>query len=840
MDPFDLQQWTGFREASGQAVQNTLIDQITIDSRRIDSPNALFVALLGAREDGHRFIKHAAQAGARFALVRNDWQSNETYGNLHLLRVKDPLKAFQQIAGTYRKQFDCKVVGITGSYGKTMVKDFLHALIGTKYQVVSSPESFNSQIGVSLSLLTIKKHHQIALIEAGISQKGEMDTLQEMIAPDYSILTHIGKKHITTLGSLRETAEEMIKLLCATSESNWVILPNDPLLKHLTHHIKSSTHFWNEKHSQFPHAVFVSNEHQAKMTYRIDYPDQKSIEGEATKGFNYFLDLLNISLKAAWLFGIDKIQTAEILSRYSPEPMRTETWKSMTGATFINDPYCSDPQSVDRALKHLEQSSSQGRKIFVFGGMKGHSESSEISYRRIGKAINRAKIDMLMLTGEHPFEPLVEEIKTHSPHTEITCCENFKTALYQLKGTLQYNDTILLKGSKKESLDVVTEVFNDSLCNNQCLINLAVVEANIATIRKKLPSGNRIMAMVKAIAYGTDEVRMARFLISCGIDILGVSYVDEAVVLKRAGVAQSIFVINAAIYEAAKIVKWELEVGVSEKGLIESLSMEAAKLQRKIKVHLHVDTGMSRFGCRPEEALELARLIQKSPFLEFEGIMTHFACADNPAEDPFTHQQVHCFEKVIEELQKHGIDPPWKHAANSSGTVRFHFPQFNMVRIGLAIYGLYSSEATKEAVELSLALSLLSRIVGINICKPGESISYGRKYKAEKERRIAVLPIGYFDGLHRNYSGKGVVIIRGHKAPMVGNICMDFMMVDVTDIPNAAIGDSVLIFGEDEHGHYLSPEDLAMKGDSIIHELITCLGPRIQRVFVHEEGRFIR
>jgi alanine racemase len=316
-----------------------------------------------------------------------------------------------------------------------------------------------------------------------------------------------------------------------------------------------------------------------------------------------------------------------------------------------------------------------------------------------------------------------------------------------------------------------------------------------------------------------------------------VSYVDEGVVLKRAGAKQSIFVINAAVYEASKVVKWGLEVGVSDKSLIEAISAEATKQNKKIKVHLHIDTGMSRFGCRPEEALDLARLIADCPLLEFEGIMTHFACADNPEDDPFTAMQARTFENVIQEMQKQGIHVPWKHAANSAAAMRFHFPHFNMVRIGLAAFGLYSSEATRQSMELRLALSLISRIVGINICKAGETISYGRTYQVQQEKqRIAVIPIGYFDGLHRNYSGKGHMIIRGQKAPMVGKICMDFMMVDVTSIPNASIGDTVLIFGEDEHGHYLSPEDLALRGDSIVYELITCLGPRIQRIFVYEEA----
>jgi alanine racemase/UDP-N-acetylmuramoyl-tripeptide--D-alanyl-D-alanine ligase len=245
---------------------------------------------------------------------------------------------------------------------------------------------------------------------------------------------------------------------------------------------------------------------------------------------------------------------------------------------------------------------------------------------------------------------------------------------------------------------------------------------------------------------------------------------------------------------------------------------------------------MSRFGCRPEKALELAQTISSYPWLYLEGIMTHFACADNPLEDPFTLSQAAQFKQMIQLIENQGIVIPWKHAANSSGAIRFDFPEFNMIRVGLAVYGLYSSAATKQALELRLAVSLVSRIVGINECKKGETISYGRHYTVTQEcQKIAVLPIGYFDGLHRNYSGKGYVMIRSHKAPMVGKICMDFMMVDVTNIPHVSVGDPVLIFGEDEYGHYIAPEDLATLGDSIVYELITCLGPRIQRIFVHEE-----
>lgn len=839
MDAFDLRFWPGFAQAGGDLSQPAIIDQIAIDSRRIDTGHALFVPLEGQKENGHRFICQALQSGALFSLAKKGWSKTEGTASTRLLFVEDPLRAFQEIAASYRKHLDCTVIGIAGSYGKTMVKDLLQDMISAKFSVAASPESFNSQIGVPLSLLTITKEHKIALIEAGVSYNDEMDVLQRMIAPDHGILTHIGKKHIATLGDLDNIASETLKLFHQIPSANWMILPTDPLLKPHLRSLSAMQYFWGSQIPSLPQGSFAAHELGDKMSYHVNYPDGFQFSGSITSGFYYFLDLINITAKAAWLLGISSNAISAALQDYIPAPMRTEIWKSPIGATFINDTYCSDPQSIDLALQYFQQAPIDSRKVFAFGGMRSKQNRLETDYRRIGKAINKASIKTLILFGKHHFEPLIEEVRKQSPQTEISLHPGIQEAFEQIKSQIRQDDVVLIKGERKESFDRLTEIFHDSICNNQCLINLAAIKANISAIRKKLPKETRMMVMVKAFAYGTDEVRMAKFLETCGVDILGISYVDEGVALKRAGVNQSLFVINAAVYEAAKVVKWDLEIGVSETDLIEAVACEAMRQNKKIKVHLHVDTGMGRFGCRADEALALAQQIMNCPNLVLEGIMTHFACADNPEDDAFTRRQVQKFDSVIEKLKHSGIEPRWKHAANSSGVLRFHLPQYNMVRIGLAVYGLYPSKSDKHSIDLRMALSLLSRIVGINYCKSGDTISYGRSYSVQREtQRIAVLPIGYFDGLHRNYSGKSYVIIRGQKAPMVGNICMDFMMVDITDIPNASIGDSVLIFGEDEYGHYLSPEDLATSGDSIVYELITCLGPRIQRIFIYEENFF--
>jgi alanine racemase/UDP-N-acetylmuramoyl-tripeptide--D-alanyl-D-alanine ligase len=842
MDRFDLRLWDDFVKSGGCAKKPAMIDQVVIDSRRIDSVNALFVALPGMVYDGHLFIGKAADSGALYALVHEDFSYNLPLpDNFRLLKVKDPLKALQEIAKAYRITKKAKVIAITGSYGKTMVKDLLHAMLSKVKCTVSSPESFNSQIGVALSLLTIQDIHEVAIIEAAVSKKNEMDALCDMIMPDSVIVTHIGKKHLVTLGSIESQATEIAKLFCQNCAQGWALIPNSKPFLSLANEIKTPCYFWNSLNTLLPFAISKPCQSQFKMEYEIIFPDQTSYLGNTTSGFYYFLDLINIVVKAAFLENIPKNIIENVLDAFNPEPMRTELWQSQIGATFINDTYCSDPQSVDQSLKYLDHSSPGNRKTFLFGGMRGTSQHQETDFKRIGLAIIKAKLEELVLVGNHPFTNLIKEVQKGSPETTITIHPSMQEAIKSLQISLKPHDFVLIKGDKKESLDYLTEAFDGCVSNNQCTINFAAVQANLATIRNKLATKTRIMVMVKALAYGTSDIRMAKFLQTVDIDTLGVSYVDEGVSLKQLGVCQEIFVLNAVITEIPKIIYWDLTIGVSDINFIQELNRQACQKNKKIKVHLHVNTGMNRFGCLPEDALILATIIYNCPNLIFDGIMTHFAAADDKNEDAFTMTQSKIFTETINAIEAEGITIPWKHACNSSAALRFNFFQFNMVRIGLAIYGLYPSKELEPFLDLRLALSLVCRIVGINQCKAGDTISYGRSYTVQDEtKKIAVLPIGYFDGLHRNYSGKGHVIISGKKAPMVGKICMDYMMVDVTDIPNVQIGDKVLIFGEDEYGNYVSPEEFAMSGDSIVYELITCLGPRIQRVFIFEEAFNLR
>lgn len=835
MQRFDLRIWPDLQQSlDGQQCDSFLIDQIVIDSRRITTNHALFVPLEGHRDDGHRFLAHAASMGARFALVKKNYQKNFDLP-LTLLRVDHPVRAFQNIVHFYRKTMATPILAIGGSYGKTMLKDLLYSILKDSLICRASPESFNSQIGVPLSIINIDKKDQIALIEAGISKIGEMQILSQLIEPDFAIITQIKETHLSTLKDLNTITQEVVKLAERLPADGWLLAPSEIALNTDLQKLKVKKIFWNQNCSTLPHAELVWLNDDA-LCYQVHFPDGTNFEKTIDHGLPYLIDIINMGVKAAWLLGISIDCISAALDSYIPESMQTEVWTSPQGAIFINDIYSEDPISIGKALKNLPETGPEGRKIFFFDGLKNQHLICENDLKHIGEEICDAKINQLILVGNSDYTSLIKKIVDTSPKTEIALFVDRKEAFKQMRSRIKRDDLILLKGARKEKMEDLAKELTDIVKDTRLTINLAAIRSNIDMIRTKLPSNTRIMAMVKAFAYGTDQIIIGKFLKRCSVDILGVAHVDEAIALRLGGVEQALFVINTAVYEVTKLVNHGFEVGVSDLEIVQALGAEAICQGRKIKVHLHIDTGMSRLGCRPCDALAITQSILKQPNLELAGIMTHFASAEDPEQDEFSFKQIATFKSAIDQLHQAGIDATWIHAANSSASVRFDLPFCNMVRVGLALYGLQSSEATRNALKLRMALSFKSKIAGINNCIAGDSISYGRTYIVKNNlERIGVIPVGYFDGLHRHYSGKGYVMVRGYKAPMVGTICMDFMMINISEIPHVKVGDNVLLFGEDEYGHYIAPEEFAARGNTTPYELITCLGPRIQRFFIDDE-----
>jgi len=360
---------------------------------------------------------------------------------------------------------------------------------------------------------------------------------------------------------------------------------------------------------------------------------------------------------------------------------------------------------------------------------------------------------------------------------------------------------------------------------NKLTIDTKAIQYNLKQIHSHLPPRTRVMAILKSSGYGVqDTVTLAETMSSFGIDLFGLAFTQEAIYLREAGIQEELVVMNPLHDEAMLIAQYDLQPVVSDSDIIRLFS----DTKQPLKVHLNINTGMNRLGCNPDEALYLAKMIDDDPNMILQGAMTHFCSADIQEQDTFTHQQIKDFESALSEIKSHDIAIPWIHASNSPGTIRFCTPQFNLVRPGLAMYGIHLSECSNKVLPLKCALKLTSRLIGIHQCKKGETVGYGRTHCISQESAlIGVIPLGYHDGIHRSYSNKAYVFINGAKAPLVGTICMDMTMVDVSQVPDVSVGDEVLIFGDE-----LPPGTFAKYGGTIAHELISCLGPRIKRVFI--------
>ena len=621
MEQFDLRQWRRFPQT---ATSPLIIDDVTVDSRTVHGNKTLFVALKGHRGDGHAFVENALRAGAARALVCKDYLAPEGVREEQLIRVDSTLEALQDLASAYRSTLsDLRLIAVTGSCGKTMLKDLLgHVFCGPL--VYTSPESFNSQLGVALSLLAIPKNTRLAFIEMAANQPGEMERLSRMAQPEMVLVTNFSRRRLGTKERQRFVPSEIVTLLKALPACGHAIVERDS--QHPLPQLRCSVEYWNDKPYIASSTGIIEGGHLPVQIQCSDGSEKAvSIAGDHLS----LVELICVALKAARKLGLEDNQIIEALSSYQPETMRTEIWKNSSGVSFINGTYSHTCLSFDASLDELRDytqstnPSSLGRTLMVFGGLR----ESSFSEKRIADSLIAHGVSEVHAWPEAVAKKLEQGASGRIPiHRHLSLSE----AIGAAKCSSHSSDTILIKGPKKVPLNWLLEQVEESPPNTIAYINLAAIRTNIDLLRSHLAQNTRIMVMVKALAYGTDDIRISQFLRSCGVDILGVSYVNEAVLLRHMGVQSSIFAIHASENEMKKAAHWNVEVGVSSLSQIEAAA-EAARHQGSIlKLHLHVDTGMKRFGCRPEEALSLAQAIAKSPHLILEGLFTHFPAADDP------------------------------------------------------------------------------------------------------------------------------------------------------------------------------------------------------------------
>ena len=805
-----------------------VIDRICTDSRGA-APGALFVALKGQQTDGHRFLADAFRNGATAALVAQDRLAGAKLDDTWpVIVVPDPLRALQALARWHRREYFQRVLAITGSNGKTIVKDALKSLLAGR-QVLASPGSYNSQLGLPLAVLSAEKPEPLAILEVGISAPGEMAALEEIARPDFGILTNIGLAHVAAFGSREAIAREKMKLFERIPPDGWLLLPAaEPTLDAPAQKIKSPIH---RTGNQLLSLIEVSLSAEGQVL-ELNVPSQgKRSVTVKTRSPEIIADL-HLAASAAHLLGVPLEEIAIGLDGYTPTSTRMELWSSPQGIRIINDGYSSDPISVHAALRSATLGASRtGRKMFAFAGMRELGSNSAREHAQVGAQAAECGFSHLFLVGNGELATTAEGYRQVRPDGNVQQVKSADELKDRLLPLLRPGDTVLFKGPRNAGMVKAVRDLSGAIAQRCLWVNLAAIEGNVARFRRHCGGAVHIVAMLKAMAYGTELAQLGSWMSQLGIHHVGVSSANEGVAVRKAGADQDILVFLSEREDVDNLLSYRLTPVIYSAELVDSFAAALAGSGRTLDVHLKVDTGMHRLGVPPAIALELAQRIRSSGVMRLTGICTHFAAAEDPDSDDFTRQQITAFDHVIADLKANGFHDLQIHAANTAGATRFPEAHYNMVRIGLGLYGIYPSEAARKMIDLELAVGLTSRITSIQEFAPGDTLGYNRTFTATRRTKVGIVPFGYDDGLPWRLSGAGQVLVEGRAAPIVGRISMDQMQVDLTDIPGASIGAEVLLYGT-HNGHMLRPEQVSQMAGTIPYELLTRLGERVHRIYI--------
>jgi Alr-MurF fusion protein len=804
---------------------------ISIDTRKPIGEDYIFWAIQGRHFNGNDFVEQALTSGVKAAVVsREDLLDKPLPDGATLLFVPDTLEALQNLAAAYRRRFRFPIIGVTGSNGKTLLKEMLASIFCLERNAYRSPLSYNTQVGAALGLLGMRPEHEVAIIEAGISRPGEMERLERMIRPDHGILTVISKAHIGGLGSLENSLEEKQRLFeNLNSDSFLVINANDPLSMSLKGRSSARivTFGLSPDADVFAEDIVSVPERGHKFRMRL-FGKPLDVVVPVPGWFNV-LNALGAAA-AATLLGAspESIQTG--LERFHPSPMRLEIHTTVTGVTLINDTYNSDPASMKGALDVLSKVGRGRRKIAILSEMLDLGPHSQEEHLAVGKDVVRSSADFLITVGENGALIGQAAAREGMNGRRIINTQSHKEAAAELEKIMNRGDVVLFKGSRWFRLERIAKELVGSIGPTRLVVDLDAIAANIKTVRGIVGDDVAIMPVVKSFGYGNDSIRTSKVALENGANYLGVAFPDEGATLRENRVDSPILVFNVLSEEVDKIVRYRLSSVVASLELAEALNRAAAG-RPKIPVHVKVDTGMGRSGVWVEEAVPFIEQVLCMKNLEVEGMLTHFSSADDPASDDYTLEQIALFETLLAQLKRRGIGLRYVHAANTSALVRFPQTHYSMVRPGLGIYGMYPSQAVRGLITLAPVITFYTKIGQIKEHPPGRCISYNRRYVTDRQCRIATIPVGYNDGYPRFQSNVGEVLVRGRRAPVTGTVCMDTVMIDVTDIPEARVGDEVVLIGRQGNEEILADE-IATNGGTINYEIVCKISPRVTRIFV--------
>ncbi len=794
------------------------ITQISIDSRQVLHPEqTLFVALKGAKADGITFVDSLIGAGIRCFLVdKNAALPASWLEKACFIPVSDTRAALQSLASFQRGKFTKPIVGITGSNGKTIVKEWLGQVLSQELAVAKSPKSYNSQVGVPLSIFGIQPYHQVAILEAGVSKKGDMDTLAGMIRPDLGIFTNIGSAHEEGFAGINEKIAEKLKLFAGTKLLLYC-KDQDLLAQNIEQQVAEENRIsWSKnpgadfsvswKSLERSSRIVVMKQDLQTHTFQVPFTDQASLE-----------NVTHVIL-AALSLGQEALAIQEGLSHLKPVDMRLTLKPGLNESLLIDDTYNNDLAGLRVALEFLSQQRPKRSKILILSDLLQQGLPEKI-YTEVAELIRSYGIDRTIGVGTEiqRLEKLVDIPTSTFESTELL--------LQKLDPDQFQNDLILLTGARSFAFEKIVNRLQQRIHGTTLEINLNALTHNFNFYKRQLAPSTRVMVMVKAFAYGGGAAEIANHLQTLGADYLAVAYTDEGVSLRKQGIQLPIMVLNPVEESFDLLYQYQLEPVVFSPEFFRKMGNFAKNQGLPLSIHLDLDTGMNRLGFEQAQVEELKDLLLAFPELRVASLYTHLVGADEELHHDFSVQQLQLFLEMSEAIGSTLGYQPLRHALNSAGIVRYPDFQLNMVRLGIGLYGV---EVTgKHDSSLKAVSNLKTTISQVKTLAPGTTVGYSRKGSLPEGGRIATLAIGYADGYDRRFSqGKGYVLIHGSKAPVVGNVCMDMVMVDVSAIPEAKAGDEALVYGEQ-----ISLKELADRIGTIPYELLTNISTRVKRVY---------
>jgi alanine racemase len=804
--------------AECEIVKEEIISVLLTDSRRINNAaESLFFALSG-RRNGHEFIAEAYSAGVRNFVVKEGPEIKLPDANF--LIVIDVLTALQTLATHHRNRFNLDVIGITGSNGKTIVKEWLYQLMSADKIIVRNPKSYNSQIGVPLSVWQINDRANLGIFEAGISLPGEMDTLEAIIKPNVGVLTHLGSAHAEGFDSDREKILEKLKLFKHCT----LLIHNYDQLTDYKSDIPATTKFtWSRNFNQAD--LYVFSETIIKKNYYL----RAQYKGEEIECLIPFLDQASVeNAIVCWAtllaMGYSATEADNRLEHLNPVSMRLELKTGINDCSIIDDSYNSDLQSLEIALNFLNQQNQHNKKTLVLSDIFQSGLPDDVLYKQVAELIKSKKVDKFVGVGEALFV-YKEYFDLPETHFYIDTTELLNNLLtIGFKG-----ETILIKGSRSFEFERVSRALVQKTHETVMEINLNAMLNNLNYYKAKLKPGVKLMAMVKAFSYGSGTFELANMLQYNKVDYLAVAYTDEGIALRQAGINMPVMVLNAEQSAFDKLIEFKLEPVLYSFGLFDDFIKYVQQHSvLNYPVHLKIDTGMHRLGFVPFDIDVLCDLLEENKYLRIVSIFSHLAASEAAEHDDFTKEQISRFEKATQELEECLGYKVIKHLSNTSGITRWPNAQFDMVRLGIGLYGIDAAVAPTDN-GLQPITSLKTSISQIKKIAAGETVGYGRKGVMTKDGAIATVRIGYADGYLRAFgNGVGNMLVKGVLVPTIGNVSMDMCMIDVSEV-DAKEGDEVIVFNEQ---HRI--EELAQQIGTIPYEILTNISQRVKRVYFYE------